>query len=160
MVSLEELAGKIDKVKNLLDNLSVPDGMSIIIRTAGIDRQIEELNWDIEYLKKLWVEVEGAISKSKATPTYLRRSDESKKTIRDYFKEDIGELVVDNQEDFDDAKTYATKIVPEFVEKIKLMKKRFHYLQVMELNQKSNLLFQERLNCHLAAHWLSTVEKH
>ena len=109
-----------DKVKNLLDNLSVPDGMSIIIRTAGIDRQIEELNWDIEYLKKLWVEVEGAISKSKATQLIYADQSLIQKTIRDYFKEDIGELVVDNQEDFDDAKTYATKIVPEFVEKIKL----------------------------------------
>lgn len=109
-----------DKVKNLMDNLSVPDGMSIIIRTAGIDRQIEELNWDIEYLKKLWVEVEGAISKSKATQLIYADQSLIQKTIRDYFKEDIGELVVDNQEDFDDAKTYATKIVPEFVEKIKL----------------------------------------
>ena len=109
-----------DKVKNLLDNLSVPDGMSIIIRTAGIDRQIEELNWDIEYLKKLWVEVEGAISKSKATQLIYADQSLIQKTIRDYFKEDIGELVVDNQEDFDDAKAYATKIVPEFVEKIKL----------------------------------------
>ena len=109
-----------DKVKNLMDNLTVPDGMSIIIRTAGIDRQIEELNWDIEYLKKLWVEVEGAISKSKATQLIYADQSLIQKTIRDYFKEDIGELVVDNQEDFDDAKTYATKIVPEFVEKIKL----------------------------------------
>ena len=109
-----------DKVKNLMDNLSVPDGMSIIIRTAGIDRQIEELNWDIEYLKKLWVEVEGAISKSKATQLIYADQSLIQKTIRDYFKEDIGELVVDNQEDFDDARTYATKIVPEFVEKIKL----------------------------------------
>ena len=109
-----------DKVKNLMDNLSVPDGMSIIIRTAGIDRQIEELNWDIEYLKKLWVEVEGAISKSKATQLIYADQSLIQKTIRDYFKEDIGELVVDNQEDFDDAKAYATKIVPEFVEKIKL----------------------------------------
>ena len=109
-----------DKVKNLMDNLNVPDGMSIIIRTAGIDRQIEELNWDIEYLKKLWVEVEGAISKSKATQLIYADQSLIQKTIRDYFKEDIGELVVDNQEDFDDAKTYATKIVPEFVEKIKL----------------------------------------
>ena len=60
-----------DKVKNLMDNLSVPDGMSIIIRTAGIDRQIEELNWDIEYLKKLWVEVEGAISNQKQLNLFM-----------------------------------------------------------------------------------------
>ena len=109
-----------DKVKNLIDNLQVPEGMSIIIRTAGIDRQIEELNWDIEYLKKLWVEVESAISKSKATQLIYADQSLIQKTIRDYFKEDIGELVVDNKDDYDEARTYATKIVPEFVEKIKL----------------------------------------
>ena len=46
-----------DKVKTLLDGLTVPEGMSIIIRTAGIDKQIEELTWDLDYLKKLWLEV-------------------------------------------------------------------------------------------------------
>ena len=109
-----------EKVKNLLEALNVPENMSVIIRTAGIDRQIETLKWDLEYLKKLWVEVDSAIASSK--PTQLIYADQSliQKTIRDYFKEDIGELVVDNEEDFKSAKTYANKIVPEFIEKIKL----------------------------------------
>tara|TARA_B100000963_G_scaffold361341_1_gene396257 strand:- start:1952 stop:3874 length:1923 start_codon:yes stop_codon:yes gene_type:complete len=109
-----------DKVKTLMDNLNVPENMSVIIRTAGIDRQIEELNWDLDYLKKLWVEVEGAISKSRAAQLIYADQSLIQKTIRDYFKEEIGELIVDNASDFDNAKTYAKKIVPEFVEKIKL----------------------------------------
>mgnify|MGYP001413111381 CR=1 FL=1 len=109
-----------DKVKTLIENLNIPEGMSVIIRTAGIDRQIEELNWDLEYLKKLWVEVESAIQKSKATQLIYADQSLIQKTIRDYFKEDIGELIVDNVNDFDNAKTYANKIVPEFIEKIKL----------------------------------------
>ena len=109
-----------DKVKTLMDNLNVPENMSVIIRTAGIDRQIEELNWDLDYLKKLWVEVEGAISKSRAAQLIYADQSLIQKTIRDYFKEDIGELIVDNANDFDNAKTYAKKIVPDFVEKIKL----------------------------------------
>ena len=108
-----------DKVKTLIENLNIPEGMSVIIRTAGIDRQIEELNWDLEYLKKLWVEVESAIQKSKATQLIYADQSLIQKTIRDYFKEDIGELIVDNVNDFDNAKTYANKIVPEFIEKIK-----------------------------------------
>ena len=109
-----------DKVKTLIENLNIPEGMSVIIRTAGIDRQIEELNWDLEYLKKLWVEVESAIQKSKATQLIYADQSLIQKTVRDYFKEDIGELIVDNVNDFDNAKTYANKIVPEFIEKIKL----------------------------------------
>ena len=117
--------------------------MSVIIRTAGIDRQIEELNWDLEYLKKLWVEVESAIQKSKATQLIYADQSLIQKTIRDYFKEDIGELIVDNVNDFDNAKTYANKIVPEFIEKLNSMKKKYRYLQVMVLNQKLNQHFPE-----------------
>lgn len=109
-----------DKVKVLMDSLNVPENMSVIIRTAGIDRQTEELNWDLDYLKKLWVEVESAIKTSKATQLIYADQSLIQKTIRDYFKEEIGELIVDNAKDFDNAKTYANKIVPEFVEKIKL----------------------------------------
>ncbi len=109
-----------DKVKNLLDSLETPKGMSLIIRTAGIDKQIEQLSWDLEYLKKLWVEVEIAIKSSKATQLIYADQSLIQKNIRDYFKEDIGELIVDNTKDFEAAKTYANKIIPDLVEKIKL----------------------------------------
>ena len=109
-----------DKIKSLLDALDIPENMSVIIRTAGIDKQIEELKWDLEYLKKLWVEVSNAIKGSKSSQLIYADQSLIQKTIRDYFKEEIGELVVDNEEDFKSAKTYANKIVPDFIEKIKL----------------------------------------
>ena len=109
-----------DKIKNLLDALDIPENMSVIIRTAGIDKQIEELKWDLEYLKKLWVEVSTAIKGSKSSQLIYADQSLIQKTIRDYFKEEIGELVVDNEEDYKSAKTYANKIVPDFIEKIKL----------------------------------------
>ena len=109
-----------DKIKSLLDALDIPQNMSVIIRTAGIDKQIEELRWDLEYLKKLWVEVETAIKGSKSSQLIYADQSLIQKTIRDYFKEEIGELVVDNEVDFNSAKTYANKIVPDFIEKIKL----------------------------------------
>ena len=109
-----------DKIKNLLDNLEIPEKMSVIIRTAGIDQQIEQLAWDLEYLKKLWIEVDSGIQKSKSCQLIYADQSLIQKTIRDYFKEDIGELVVDNASDYEAARTYANKIVPDFVEKIKL----------------------------------------
>ena len=109
-----------DKIKNLLDNLEIPEKMSVIIRTAGIDQQIEQLAWDLEYLKKLWIEVDSGIQKSKSCQLIYADQSLIQKTLRDYFKEDIGELVVDNASDYEAARTYANKIVPDFVEKIKL----------------------------------------
>ena len=115
-----------DKIKSLIDALNIPENMSVIIRTAGIDKQIEELRWDLEYLKKLWVEVETAIKGSKSSQLIYADQSLIQKTIRDYFKEEIGELVVDNEEDFKSAKTYANKIVPDFIEKIKLYLSLIH----------------------------------
>ena len=109
-----------DKVKSLLDSLDTPAGMSLIIRTAGIEKQIEQLSWDLEYLKKLWIEVESAIKTAKATQLIYADQSLIQKNIRDYFKEDIGELIVDNSDDFESAKTYANKIIPDLVDKIKL----------------------------------------
>ena len=90
-----------DKIKNLLDALDIPENMSVIIRTAGIDKQIEELKWDLEYLKKLWVEVSTAIKGSKSSQLIYADQSLIQKTIRDYFKEEIGERVVDNEEDYE-----------------------------------------------------------
>ena len=109
-----------DKVKNLLDSLDTPNGMSLIIRTAGIDKQIEQLSWDLEYLKKLWIEVESAIKSTRSTQLIYADQSLIQKNIRDYFKEDIGELIVDNSDDYELAKTYANKIIPDLVDKIKL----------------------------------------
>ena len=109
-----------DKVKSLLDSLETPSGMSLIIRTAGIEKPIEQLSWDLEYLKKLWIEVESAIKSAKATQLIYADQSLIQKNIRDYFKEDIGELIVDNSGDFESAKTYANKIIPDLVDKIKL----------------------------------------
>ena len=109
-----------EKVKELMDSLKVPENMSVIIRTAGIDKEKEQLNWDLEYLKKLWVEVSTAINDAKTNQLIYADQSLIQKTIRDYFKADIGELVVDNEEDFESAKVYAQKIVPDFMDKIKL----------------------------------------
>ena len=105
-----------EKVKELMDSLKVPENMSVIIRTAGIDKEKEQLNWDLEYLKKLWVEVSAAINDAKTNQLIYADQSLIQKTIRDYFKADIGELVVDNEEDFESAKVYAQIIVPDFVD--------------------------------------------
>ena len=65
------------------------------------------------------------------------------KTIRDYFKEEIGELVVDNEEDFKAAQTYATKIVPDFVDKIKLYSEEVPLFASYGINQKLVCLFKK-----------------
>ena len=83
-----------EKVKELMDSLKVPENMSVIIRTAGIDKEKEQLNWDLEYLKKLWVEVSAAINDAKTNQLIYADQSLIQKTIRDYFKADMVNLLL------------------------------------------------------------------
>ena len=134
-----------EKVKELMDSLKVPENMSVIIRTAGIDKEKEQLNWDLEYLKKLWVEVSAAINDAKTNQLIYADQSLIQKTIRDYFKADIGELVVDNEEDFESAKVYAQKIVPDFVDKIKLYQDNIHLFASYGIESKIESAFSREV---------------
>ena len=75
-----------------MDKLDLPQGMSVIARTAGIGRNVEELQWDLNYLMQLWRAIEGA-GKSAAGPFLIyQESSLVIRAIRDYFQPDIGEL--------------------------------------------------------------------
>src|SRR5262249_13018768 len=82
--------------RDTLDQLQLPDGMSVIARTAAIGRGVEELNWDLNYLMQLWGAVEGA-SKDQSKKPFLIYLESSLviRAIRDYFQPDIGEILID-----------------------------------------------------------------
>ena len=84
----------------------------------------------------------------------LRRSSLIQKTIRDYFKEDIGELVVDNEDDFNSAKTYTNKIVPDFIEKIKLYDEEVPLFASYGIESKIESAFSREVKLkNLVLHW-------
>src|SRR6266850_1645517 len=87
-----------NELRDTLDQLQLPDGMSVIARTAAIGRTPEELNWDLSYLMQLWRAVESASADPSKKPflIYLESSLVIR-AIRDYFQPDIGEILIDNQ---------------------------------------------------------------
>ena len=100
--------------------LDIPNGMSIIARTAGIGRSAEELEWDLNYLKQLWQAIEEA-GKAHHEP-YLLFMESSLliRAIRDYFRPDIGEILVDNQEVYDQVAEFMSYVMPSNVGRLKL----------------------------------------
>ena len=104
-----------NELRDTIDQLEVPEGMSVIARTAGIGRTIEELRWDLNYLLQLWRAVEGAADLGK--PGDPRPEGGSKpfliylesslviRAIRDYFQPDIGELLIDTEEIYEQARS-------------------------------------------------------
>jgi ribonuclease E len=110
-----------NELRDTLDQLQMPEGMSVIARTAAIGRSLEELNWDLNYLMQLWRAVEGAARDSEKKPflIYLESSLVIR-AIRDYFQPDIGEILIDTEEIFEQAKSFMQTVMPGNVGKVKL----------------------------------------
>lgn len=108
------------ELKAAMAELDIPNGMSIIARTAGIGRSAEELEWDLNYLKQLWQAIEEA-GKAHHDP-YLLFMESSLliRAIRDYFRPDIGEILVDNQEVYDQVSEFMSYVMPGNIGRLKL----------------------------------------
>jgi ribonuclease E len=107
------------ELRELMDQLAVPQGMSLIARTAGIGRQLEELQWDLSYLMQLWTAIDGA-AKSQSGPflIYLEGSLVIR-AIRDYFQPDIGEILIDTDDVCEQARAFMSTVMPANVNRVK-----------------------------------------
>src|SRR5207344_2566525 len=110
-----------NELRDTIDQLVVPEGMSVIARTAAIGRTAEELQWDLNYLLQLWSAFVGAAKNTEKKPflIYLESSLVIR-AIRDYFQPDIGEILIDTQEIFDQAVAFMQTVMPANVGKVKL----------------------------------------
>ncbi len=107
------------ELKATLDKLEYPNGMSIIARTAGIGREAAELQWDLNYLLKLWHAIEGA-AKSLTKPELIyQESTLVIRAIRDYFNSDIGEILIDTDDIYEQARGFMSHVMPEYANRVK-----------------------------------------
>ncbi|WP_241521013.1 ribonuclease E [Steroidobacter cummioxidans] len=108
-----------EQLREALDQVQIPDGMGAIVRTAGVGRSAEELQWDLDNLKEVWNAVAGA-AEGKAAPFLIYQ--ESKaiiRALRDYLSDDIGEILIDNQEIYTEAQQYMQRFMPAGLRKLK-----------------------------------------
>src|SRR6056300_1170306 len=109
-----------NELREALRGLNIPDGMGIIVRTAGIGKGQEELQWDLDYLLALWQAI-GEASEAKRAPFLIyQESNVIIRMIRDYLRKDIGEVLFDTQEAFDEAMTFVKQVMPQYESRIKL----------------------------------------
>ena len=108
------------ELKAALSDLTLPHGMGLIVRTAGVGKSAEELEWDLNVLITHWQAIDQA-SKTKAAPFLIHReSNVIVRSIRDYLRRDIGEIVIDNAKTFETAKSHIEMIRPDYVNRLKL----------------------------------------
>ena len=111
-----------NELRDVLAQMEVPHGMSIIARTAGIGRNLEELQWDLNYLKQLWDAIEGAAESEKAPSLIYLESSLVVRAIRDYFNPEIGEILIDTDDIYQQAQAFMGTVMPDNVNRIK----RYH----------------------------------
>ncbi len=140
------------ELRATMEQLEVPNGMSTIARTAGIGRSVEELNWDLNYLLRLWDAVQEAATpqyilettqNGKKVTHYVKESEKNGKAlkranpapfliveesnlviraIRDYFQPDIGEVLVDTESIYEQARQFMSHVMPDMIDRVKLYK--------------------------------------
>ncbi len=109
-----------DQLREALDQVRIPDGMGAIVRTAGVGRSSEELQWDLDNLCAVWRAIQEA-SDGRAAPFLIYQ--ESKaiiRAMRDYLSDDVGEILVDSSEVFTEAQEYMQRFMPASLRRLKL----------------------------------------
>jgi ribonuclease E len=105
------------ELRALMDQLQVPEGMGVIARTAAIDRTLEELQWDLNYLLQLWKAIDGA-SQTKGAFLIYQESSLIIRAIRDYFSADIKQILIDNDDVYEQARQFVGYVMPDMAERV------------------------------------------
>jgi len=117
------------KIKEILDqlDLDLDTGMGAIVRTAGVGRELEELTWDMDYLKTLWAAIKEANEQTPPGTLLYQESNVIIRTLRDYFRKDIGEIIIDNERVYQQAHDFINAVMPHNLKKLK------HYTDTVPL---------------------------
>lgn len=111
-----------DELHDVLSSLHVPEGMGLIIRTAGGGRSAEELQWDLEILLRLWNVVQKTALDRPAPFLIYQEGNAVIRALRDYLRKDIDEILIDHQDLYEDVVNHLKLIRPDFVNRVKLYK--------------------------------------
>lgn len=133
------------EAREVMNSLELPDGMGVILRTAGVGKSAEELRWDLEYLLQLWSAIENAAQQRTAPFLIYQESNIIIRAIRDYLREDIGEILVDDEEIFNEAAEFMRQVMPQHVEKVKLYKDKVPLFSRFQIESQIETAFQREV---------------
>ena len=135
-----------DQIKNTLEKLNIPENMSAIVRTNGLGRSAEELSLDLSYLLALWDEINNTTPNA-TSPSLIYRDDKLiVRVVRDYFKEDIEEILIDDKNTFNEAKEFIEAVIPDHAEKVKFYDEEIHLFNRYQIESQIELAFQREIS--------------
>jgi ribonuclease E len=108
------------ELREAMSSLEIPEGMGLIVRTAGVGKIAEELQWDLDYLLQLWNAIEQSATERKAPFLIYQESNVIIRSIRDHLRADIGEIVVDQPDTYEQARQFIEQVMPKYLRKLRL----------------------------------------
>ena len=108
------------ELREAMSSLEIPEGMGLIVRTAGVGKIAEELQWDLDYLLQLWNAIEQSATERKAPFLIYQESNVIIRSIRDHLRADIGEIVVDQPDTYAQARQFIEQVMPKYLRKLRL----------------------------------------
>lgn len=134
------------QLKEALDGVTIPPKTGAIVRTAGIGRTSEELQWDLDYLMTLWESITSAAEERRAPFLIYQESNVVIRAIRDYLRQDIGEVLIDKPEVYQEALNFVQQVMPSYQNKIKLYDEPIPLFNRFQIESQIETAFQREVH--------------
>ena len=138
-----------NELREALNGLDIPNDMGLIVRTAGLGRSSEEMQWDLDYLLQLWSAIKEASQDRPAPFLIYQESNVIIRAIRDYLRQDIGEVLVDSVEAQEEALTFIRQVMPQYASKIKLYEDSVPLFNRFQIESQIETAFQRVVDLSL-----------
>lgn len=134
-----------DQLRELIEQLSVPEGMGVIIRTAGVSRSKEDLEWDLKVLLRYWEAIKQAAVAKPGPYLIHQESDVITRAVRDHLRQDISEIIIDEQAAYQRAKDYIRQVRPDFLEYVKLYSDKMPLFSRFQIEKQIEAAYQREV---------------
>ena len=135
-----------DELKKVLSGLEMPEGMGVIVRTAGVGRSLEEMQWDLDYLTQVWAAIEKASETKKAPFLIYQESDIVVRALRDHYRNDIGEILIDSKQAYQQAHDFMSMVMPGSLHKLKLFEDKLPLFNRFQIENQIESAFSREVN--------------
>ena len=133
------------ELREAMSHLTIPDGMGLIVRTAGVGKSKEELQWDLDYLLQLWTAIENSAKEKKAPFLIYQESNVIIRSIRDYLRGDISEIVIDHPEVHKEATEFIQQVMPQNLKKLRIYEDEVPLFTRYQIESQIETAFQREV---------------
>ncbi|MEH6582158.1 MAG: ribonuclease E [Halioglobus sp.] len=133
------------ELRDAMSALEIPNGMGVIIRTAGVGRSSEELQWDLNYLLQLWDTIKTASDENKAPVLLFQESNVIIRAIRDYLRDDIDQIMIDSEDALKQATEFVSQVMPQYKNRIRLYEDNIPMFNRFQIESQIETAFQREV---------------